>query len=203
MSADTRTRNQYFDHSTIEKFVFGYANEVSQALKNLDFRAIESLVRLLDEARKQHRTVWVAGNGGSLAIAEHLCCDWTKGIQHSDKPFLKVQSLCSSGPLTTAISNDLSYADVFSEQVKMFCEKGDVLILISSSGNSANVCKAADAAHSRGLKTVTFTGFTGGKLKEMSDLNIHVSVSNYGVVEDVHQMIMHIVAQFSYLQDRG
>lgn len=200
---DTRDKNHYFDSSSLSAYVNGYAETLKKALAQIDVKSLEKALLLLEETRAAKKTIWVAGNGGSHAIADHLCCDWTKGLEHHGQPSLKVHSLGSNGALTSALANDYSYDRVFSEQVRMFGAPGDLVILISSSGNSPNVIKAAEIAKAKEMKTVGLTGFSGGALAKISDVSLHVSVSNYGVVEDAHQSLMHILAQYSYLKNRG
>jgi phosphoheptose isomerase len=140
--------------------------------------------------------VYVAGNGGSASIANHLTCDWMKGTHVTGKPALKVHSLGSNGTLLTAIANDFGFEESFAHQVELLGEAGDLLVLISSSGNSANIVRALEVARLKRMKIIGLTGFTGGKLKELCDVSLHVPVHNYGIVEDTHQSLMHCLAQF-------
>lgn len=201
MSTDTRDRNSYFPAKDIKTYLGQYAEKLQQVLGSIDQNDLEQLRLIIATARKERRTIWVMGNGGSLAIAEHMCCDWTKGMQNPKLKPVKVQAL-TNGPLLTAIANDLSYGQVFSEQLRMFCEPGDVVMVISSSGNSENVVRAVEYAKTLKIKTVAMTGFNGGRLKDLADVVLHVPADNYGLVEDAHQIIMHVIAQFSYLSDR-
>ena len=98
--------------------------------------------------------------------------------------------------MITAISNDISYNDVFKYQAECLATKGDIFLIVSSSGNSENVVRLAKYAKRKGLKVISFTGFTGGKLRKNSDINIHVNVSNYGLAEDSHHILMHIIMQY-------
>ncbi len=115
---------------------------------------------------------------------------------------LKVVSLSSNLPFLTAIANDISYQDTLSYQLKVFLEnnfavnKTSPVILISSSGNSPNIVEAAKVARHLGSPLIGLTGFEGGELKKLSDISLHVPIHNYGVVEDCHQSLMHIIAQY-------
>lgn len=200
---DTRSKNTYFDSSNLGVYVSQYAESLKTALAQVDTKALEKALLMLEETRAAKKTIWVAGNGGSHAIADHLCCDWTKGLESNNQPSLKVHSLGSNGALTSALANDYSYDRVFSEQVRMFGAPGDLVILISSSGNSPNVVKAAEIAREKEIKSIGLTGFSGGTLAEISDVNLHIPFANYGIVEDAHQSLMHILAQYSYLKNRG
>jgi D-sedoheptulose 7-phosphate isomerase len=104
--------------------------------------------------------------------------------------------LSSNLPLISAVANDIGYEDTIVFQLCRLAKQGDIVILISSSGNSPNILKAAKWAVDYGVLVIGMTGFSGGKLKELSDISLHVPIKNYGVVEDCHQSLMHIIAQF-------
>jgi D-sedoheptulose 7-phosphate isomerase len=147
--------------------------------------------------------VFVAGNGGSAAISEHLSCDWQKGVHLEHMNGLKVQCLTSNTALLTAIANDYGYDQAFSYQLEFAdVTKEDLVLLISSSGNSDNIIKAALFAKNKGCKVIGLTGFTGGKLKDLADVSLHIPFSNYGLVEDGHQVLMHVLAQYHDIQNR-
>ncbi len=194
--ADPRFRNSIFDGKSIEEYLEQYADALHQALGSVGKNDLERVVDVLLEVIEQNNTIFVAGNGGSAAIADHLGCDWTKGTCVVGQNSLRTHSLVSNSALFTALANDFSYEDVFSKQLEMFARPGDALVLISSSGNSANILKAVDVAKKLSVRTVGLTGFSGGKLASLVDINLHIDYSNYGVVEDGHQVLMHTLAQF-------
>jgi phosphoheptose isomerase len=140
------------------------------------------------------KTIFTVGNGASAAIAQHWACDYTKGCRPYGNP--RVISLSTNIPLMTAISNDISYDEVYAYQVNALGDWEDVLITISSSGNSPNVVRAIEAAKKRNMKTIALTGFQGGKSRELADYPIHVDVQEYEAAEDVHQAIMHMIAKY-------
>lgn len=180
----------------IKEFLDDYVNSVSYYLKLIPEETLTKVSELLCHIRANSKRIFVAGNGGSSAISEHLSCDFSKGSHIEDITPLKIHSLSSNLPLISAIANDISYDDVFSEQLKYLnLTQDDLLILISSSGNSKNIIKAAEYAHSKRTKILGFTGFHGGKLQALSDLNLHIPIQNYGIVEDCHQTLMHILAK--------
>ena len=109
--------------------------------------------------------------------------------------------MCDNTGIITAYANDISYEDIFSFQLKKYATNKDLLICISSSGQSPNIIAALKQAKNMGVKTISFVGFSGGKAKVMSDYCIHIENNNYGVVEDVHQSIMHILAQYIRLNN--
>lgn len=132
--------------------------------------------------------LYIAGNGGSAAIADHLACDLIKvGI--------RAVSLASNSPVVTMIANDYGYEHVFSFQLNRLLKEGDMVLLISSSGNSPNVVNAAKYAKRKSNTVLSFTGFTGGELKKESDVNHHVDLHSYGHVEVLHSEFAHNLAR--------
>src|SRR5262249_34277269 len=145
---------------------------------------------------ERRASIYACGNGGSAAISNHLLCDFLKGIQSGTDFRPSVVSLSTNIEVITAIANDISYDDVFLYQLRTLAAPGDVLVSISASGNSENVVRAIDCAHSHGVSTIAMSGFAGGRSAERASVVLHVAASNYGVVEDVHQMLMHSLAQY-------
>jgi D-sedoheptulose 7-phosphate isomerase len=195
---DPRRINRQFNLETIEAHVKGYADVLSKALLSLDWRQLDLAIAEIENARMRRARLWVAGNGGSAAIADHLLCDWVKGTFTPTHPPIHVHSLVSSTALLTACANDFGHDAVFSRQIEMQGEPGDVLICISSSGNSANILAVLRKASSMGLKTIALTGFHGGESVRLADISLHVAAHNYGIIEDCHQILMHNIAQYIY-----
>jgi phosphoheptose isomerase len=177
-------------------YLDAYASAVSNALASIDRTQFAAAVKLLTETYDAGRTVYVCGNGGSAAIANHLHCDHMKGVQTDTGLRPKIVSLVSVMETMTAIANDIDFADVFSYQLRTLAEAGDVLITISSSGDSENVVRATKWAKDNNVRSLSLTGFNGGRTRVMSDVNLHIDGDNYGVVEDAHQSVMHILAQY-------
>ena len=178
-----------------------YRNKLDDGLKNLDHFMFKEVVNVLVNAFHARANIFVCGNGGSAAISEHFTCDHSKGINSNTNYFPKFISLTSNVSLLTAYANDNGYTNVFSEQINNFAENGDVLIAITSSGNSPNIIKAVDTAKNLGLTVITFTGFDGGIVRNQSYYNFHIPINNYGVVEDCHHIIMHMLAQYIRKRD--
>lgn len=188
-------RNEIFGGRTASEYLTEYARAVQRGLASVDPKALDSAVALLAETRSAGRHVFVAGNGGSASIADHLCCDFTKGDDLKSRTALKSTSLASNGALLTAIANDFGFETAFATQIHRLGDPRDVAILISSSGKSQNILNALQACHEKGLKVIGLTGFEGGLLRAKCDISLHVGVMNYGVVEDCHQSLMHTMAQ--------
>lgn len=194
--SDPRFKNELPQAGTLQEYLGAYADKLADAIKSIAPLALDEAYAAVGNVIKNGKRVYVAGNGGSAAIADHLCCDWTKGTHVSNLPSLKTHSFTASVGLLTALANDFSYEEAFKRQVEMYVESGDLIVLISSSGNSPNVVKAAEAARTKNATVIGLTGFSGGKLRELAHISLHVSVNNYGVVEDAHQSVMHVLSQY-------
>jgi len=173
-----------------------YAAQLAHAAASVAPEAIAAAARLMTEAMKRDAHIYVCGNGGSAAIANHLVCDCVKSVQTDTVLRPRVHSLSSNVPFLTAIANDLAYADAFSYQLKSYGRKGDLLLTISSSGDSENIVRDVQTAHELSMDSIAFTGFAGGRSRELASVSLHVNADNYGVIEDVHQSLMHALAQY-------
>lgn len=140
--------------------------------------------------------MFACGNGGSAAIANHLQCDHLKGIRTATDLAPRVVSLTSNVELLTAVANDMGYEEVFTYQLQSQAQAGNVLFAVSSAGRSPNIVRALRWARENDLRTIALTGFGGGEARVVAEVAIHVDCTNYGVVEDLHQSIMHALAQY-------
>lgn len=170
-----------------------YIEQVRNTLSRLDVEKIERLVYVLQEARAERRRVFIFGNGGSAATASHLACDLNKGAICSGQPRFRAVALTDCLPLLSAWANDASYEDIFAQQLENHVEPGDIVIGISGSGNSMNVVNALRLANSRGATTIAFTGFNGGKVKDIAHLCLIVPNHCMEQVEDIHLLLEHAI----------
>ncbi len=182
--------------SDFERFADDYYQRFVRVLQEFDRRPLEKICETLERVRDQGGTVWVAGNGGSAAIADHTVCDTTKGTHVDGVTPLHSVSLSANGPMLTALANDLSYEDVFRQQLIYYLGPKDAVLLVSSSGNSPNVVAACRYAKERGVPTIAFVGFEGGELRRLADHVVWIPVDNYGIAEDTHQSLMHVLTQY-------
>jgi len=181
-----------------------YFQLLGDAARTVSPESISAAASVLVDAAKSGRTIFSCGNGGSAAIANHLVCDCLKGVRAGSYLKPRVVSLSATVELITAIVNDIGSNEMFSYQLETLAGEGDVLIAISSSGASPNIISALKLAKARGMRTIAMTGFTGGEAAKLADVALHVDAHNYGVVEDTHQSLMHILAQYmrhSHLED--
>ena len=178
----------------INERLSNYANRVRAGLESVDKEQLEKVLQVLDVAYRKRIPVFVCGNGGSLTMSDHFHCDHAKGTHYDALLRPKIEPL-TSGSILTAIANDIGYEDVFSFQLSMKGSAGDILVAISASGNSPNIINAIKQAHKLNMETIAFVGFEGGEAAKLSDYVLHVREDNYGIVEDCHQCLMHILAQ--------
>jgi D-sedoheptulose 7-phosphate isomerase len=201
MQKDTRKNNLYFGAKSIFRYLQEYTGAIAYGLNKVDQHQLEKAKDLLCLTQSRDGRIFVGGNGGSAAISDHLACDFGKGTMTEKKGCLKTSSLVGGISLLTAIGNDLGYEKTLSFQLELArAEAKDLLILISSSGNSKNILLACEYALKKGMDVIGFTGFSGGELKDMCTCSLHIPVQNYGVVEDCHQALMHVLAQFHYVR---
>ena len=180
----------------ISTFASEYFKNIQAAQASVDTDKLSAAFEILKKACSDGATLYVCGNGGSAAISNHLACDHSKCGQTDTNLRPKVVSLSTNIEMITAIANDINYDEVFLYQLKTLAEPQDVLITISCSGDSENIVRAAKWAKDRKLKVISFTGFKGGRSASLADVNLQVDAENYGIVEDLHQGLMHILAQF-------
>lgn len=180
------------DTSILES-IDSYLAEVTHVLKKLPTEALEQAIYRLEEARWKGQQVLTCGNGGSAATAIHFASDLSKGALAASKPPIRAKSLCDNVALLTAWANDASYDDVFTQQLAPWIRAGDVLIAVSGSGNSQNVLNAVQMARAVEATTIGFTGFKGGKLKDIVDICIMVPSDSMEQVEDIHLLLCHLI----------
>lgn len=190
---DPRHLNEFSAAESLSSFVDNFVQDYARGMKSVDPAEIAKAIDTIETAARNDKGIYAMGNGGSAAIADHLCCDFAKGTDTPGQPPLMSQSLCAITPLVSAVANDFGNEHIFSKQVTYFCRPGDVLIAISSSGNSANIIAGIETAKKNGVLTIGMSGFSGGKLAELADIPLYVPIHNYPVVEDCHQSLMHVI----------
>ncbi|MEZ4516156.1 MAG: SIS domain-containing protein [Chloroflexota bacterium] len=172
-----------------------YFNGLKVTLDSIDHRPIQQAIDVFHQARLQRRQVFIFGNGGSASTASHMACDLAKNTYQSELPPLKVLSLSDNTAIFSAYSNDEGYENSFAMQLANLIEPDDIVVAISTSGNSPNVLRAVELARSHGAYAIGFTGFSGGKLSEMVDLELHVPSDSIEQVEDIHLMLEHLITK--------
>lgn len=175
-----------------------YGEYIAQLLINLDYKGIERIISCFLEARSRDSTIFFAGNGGSAATASHFAHDLAKTGRNSGKSGFKTFSLTDSVPFITSLANDQGYDAIFTGQMADLFRKNDILVLISASGNSPNLIRAAEYAKELGGITIGLVGFNGGKLLKSCDYALHIKTNQgeYGPAEDMHMVLDHMITTY-------
>jgi len=178
-------------------FLNFYINEVIKGTKQIDIKKIKKIESIILQTIFKDKQIFTCGNGGSASVANHFLCDFNKGIKLSSKKKLKPKVISLSNNLENilAISNDIDFHQIFSFQLDNYAKKGDLLITFSCSGSSKNIIEAINYAKEKKINTISFTGFASKNIKKKSFINVDVGIKNYGVVEDIFQIIMHMISQ--------
>ncbi len=186
----------------IKELAKAYLDELKKDLDNMPLEKIEQLIRMLKEVQDNNGHIYIIGNGGSASLASHMACDLSKGTlkryYNDGEQRLKVVSLVDNVALLTALANDLSYEEIFVQQLKSLLKPEDILIIITGSGNSKNLIRAAQFAKERKAKIFGILGFDGGELIHLVDDYIHLPIHNYGRIEDCHLVLNHIITSCFY-----
>lgn len=185
-----------------------------EVLRSLDLNSVNTVINVLEAARKSGRHIFICGNGGSAATASHYAGDFNKGVNmglsgiaghqsgrvpaaeqmgKSDEAFYRFECLSDNIPAMMAVANDESYAEIFRYPLSVKMMEGDIVIGISGSGNSVNVLNALSYAREHGGTTVAIVGYDGGRMKKMADYCIHVDVNDMQISEDVHMFLDHLI----------
>jgi D-sedoheptulose 7-phosphate isomerase len=183
-------------HWSVTSYCDEYFKVLIKAAASIDTDQLQRAADLIEAAVRHQATIFAIGNGGSASIANHLACDCLKGIRTDTAVRPRVMSLAATAEILTAVANDISYDEIFRFQLASLTKPGDVLIAISSSGRSQNIINALAFARENSVSTITMTGFAGGEARLMTDVSLHVDAENYGIAEDVHQSLMHLLAQY-------
>lgn len=179
----------------MREHVTNYAERLSAALRCAAMNDVPRLAEALRESWQHGRAVYLCGNGGSAANAVHLANDFLSGpgIRGSG---LHVEALCANPAVLTSLANDLGYENVYAEQIQVKAKPGDLLLVLSGSGNSPNVVKALDAANLKGMKTFAILGFTGGVCKNIAQHPIHFEIDDMQIAEDLQLIVGHMCMQW-------
>jgi D-sedoheptulose 7-phosphate isomerase len=177
-------------------YAVDYFSRLAEAAKGLDLSKLSTIAAKIKETIDAGHLIFICGNGGSAGIANHSLCDFLKCVRSDTGLMPRFFSLAAHTELNSALANDISYDEIFAYQLASMGRPGDLLWTISSSGNSPNVVRAIEVAREKGITSISFTGFGGGRSRETADLNAHVDAQNYGIVEDIHMSFIHIITQY-------
>lgn len=187
------TNNNLNNIDNINLTIASLQNAISQVNKN----EIKAFIDLMIEKYEKNAKIYIFGNGGSAASASHFVCDINKGVSFNFKKRFKCICLNDNVPTMLAYANDVNYESVFEEQLKTYLTKDDMVIAVSGSGNSKNIIKAIEYANSISATTVGFTGFDGGKLKEISQYSVNANCNDMQISEDIHHIVLNHITMKS------
>lgn len=201
--AATSVEHAFREADCPSAFARGYLGRLGDVLRRIDVTAVDRVVEALLAARADDRAIFVLGNGGSAATAAHLANDLAMGTQPPNRRF-RTFSLVDNAALLSAAANDYGYEEVFVRQLDGILRAGDVVIAISASGNSANVLRAVAHANAVGAVTIGFSGFDGGRLRQLAQIDVHAPTDDgeYGPSEDAHLALAHVITYYLRLRAR-
>jgi len=182
-------------------YIDGYTGALGEAMAGLDPAQFAEIIAILAEAYKNDKQVFIAGNGGSAETANHFVCDFGKnavpftGVGPGRRRF-RIISVCDNIEKITALGNDISFEEIFRQQLINLMREGDVLIVISASGNSPDIVRACEYAKGMMAKIIVLAGFTGGKIKDFADVAVVVPLQSYEQIEDIHLIICHMIVYY-------
>jgi D-sedoheptulose 7-phosphate isomerase len=179
-------------NNTIEN----YFNRLVDTVKQLSHEQAYNVAKELMDCYHRDGSIYIFGNGGSGSTASHIVGDFMKGVSYQMEKRFRVTCLNDNFSTLGAISNDISYEEVFVEPLKNFLRPGDLVIGISGSGNSMNVVKAMLYAKEKGVRTVAMCGYTGGKIKDIADVYFHAPIKDMEITEDIHLIGFHAIKQY-------
>lgn len=180
-----------------KEYIDSYNKKLLPVLQNIDADEFRRVIETLRDAYQNDKQVFIAGNGGSAGTANHFVCDFGKNaVLDPEKRRFRIISLSDNVEKITAFGNDIEFAEIFRQQLINLMNEGDVLMLISASGNSPDLVRAAEYAKEKNAKILSFAGFQGGKIKQVSDACIVAPLESYEMIEDVHLVLMHMIVYF-------
>lgn len=182
-----------------ENFFADYSGRLSQTMASTDWSSVARLADAMLTRWRNGRDVYFCGNGGSAGNAIHLANDYLYGIAKRTGGGLRVHSLAANSAVITCLANDVGYENIYSEQLAVLGRSGDLLIVLSGSGNSANLVNALEHAKVMGIESCAILGFGGGKCKELADIVIHFPVDDMQISEDLQLIVGHMLMQWLFL----
>jgi len=188
-------KDDRFMKQAMKNYYLDYFQDLKNTLDKIDLDSFNKINELLLNAFEKGKQIFTMGNGGSGATASHLVCDLNKGVNFNQREKFKAICLIDNLPTLLAYANDVSYSDIFYEQLKNFMNEEDIVIGFSGSGNSENVIKAIEFANEYGGITIGFSGFDGGKLSKIAQFSLVVPINDMQKCEDIHLILSHLIMQ--------
>lgn len=170
-----------------------YLSDLNQLSDQVDWQKVEELTDILFQIWKDRKNVFVCGNGGSAANAEHMANDFIYGVTSGRKPAIRIRALPANPSVLTCLANDIDYESIFSHQLVTLADEGDLLIVLSGSGNSKNIVNAVDVANKMKMTTCGLLGYDGGEVAPKTDLNVLFPINDMQLSEDFQLITIHLL----------
>ncbi|MGZ0080410.1 SIS domain-containing protein [Methylomonas sp. YC3] len=175
-----------------------YSARLQSVLSSADWSGVSSLAEAMEKCWQSGRQVFFCGNGGSAGNAVHMANDFVYGVAKKTGGGIKATALSANQSVMTCFANDVGYDSIYSEQLAVFAQAGDVLVALSGSGNSPNIVKAIEQAKTMDVKTYAILGYSGGKCKDLADVSIHFPIDDMQIAEDMQLIVGHMLMQWLY-----
>jgi len=173
-----------------------YISKFDDVFDQNSIAKIEILANMMLETFNTNQRIFIFGNGGSAGNAIHLANDFIYGAGKNRSKGMNIEALCANPAVLTCLANDISYDDIYSEQIKVKGCKNDIVIALSGSGNSKNITRAIDISNEMGLNTFAILGYDGGIAKQITNHPIHFNINDMQIAEDLQLMVGHICMQW-------
>lgn len=194
---DRDFRQMRKENNMFQQYLAEYGEGLVGAIHQIDPMQFGQAAGLLKQAYLEDKQVIVLGNGGSAGTANHFVCDFGKNaVKEPDMRRFRILSICDNVEKITALGNDIAFSEIFREQLVNLMNEGDVLLAISASGNSPDVLRACEYGRKHGAHVIALTGFDGGKLAGIAEVNMTAKLSSYEQVEDIHMIVTHMIVNF-------
>jgi D-sedoheptulose 7-phosphate isomerase len=181
-----------------EQFFKDYAKRLSTVLESSTWEVVSILGKDIQEAWVKGSQVFFCGNGGSAGNAIHLANDFIYGVAKQTGGGVRAVALSANSAVMTCLANDVGYDYIYSEQLAVLANEGDILVALSGSGNSPNILKALQTAKEKKVKSYAILGFDGGKAKVLADQSIHFPIQDMQIAEDMQLVVGHMLMQWLY-----
>lgn len=189
--------------NSFREYGINYIDRLANALKLLSIDDVEILESLLSRIYKQGNNLFIIGNGGSAGNSIHLANDFIYGVTKRFGAGIRAHALAANQSIVTCLANDVGYEDIFLAQLGVLAKEGDVLLALSGSGNSGNICKALRYCRDNNIDSVAIVAFDGGDAKRLAKYSIHVPVRDMQIAEDLQLVIGHMIMQWMYREGHG
>lgn len=189
--------NLYMNNpSSLQNIIYNYKKNYSNSFNSNIDKKIIKFCKLIENCWRKNKTIFIIGNGGSGANAQHIANDFLYGAGISNNKGVKVEALVSNSAVITCLANDINYESIFAEQLKVKANKNDLLLVLSGSGNSKNIINAIKQAKKMKVTTFGIIGYDGGYSKKILDENIHFNLNDMQVVEDLQMFVCHVCCKW-------